>query len=128
MSDFYGALTAAGMITDALWIRDIGRSLRESDNVHQLAADNALLRQQCAEIVERHNQLVGDYNELMRRAVNVARDSDQKTTTIAQLQKANADLEAECERLRQHNIEISLDLALLRQIDRQRDPDAYPPD
>jgi len=46
--------------------------------------------------------------------------------TITQLQKANADLEAECERLRQHNIEISLDLALLRQIDKQRDPDAYP--
>src|SRR5579864_5523181 len=125
MSD-YGALAAAHIISDTLWIQEFGRTMRDRSNLHQLAADNALLRQQCAEIVERHNQLVGDYSELMRRAVNVAKESDQKTATIAELQKANADLEAECERLRQHNIEISLDLALLRQIDKQRDPDAYP--
>lgn len=127
MSD-YGALAAAHIISDTLWIQEFGRTMRDRSNLHQVAADNALLRRQCAEIVERHNQLVEDYNELMRRAVNVAQDTDQKTATIAQLKKANADLEAECERLRFRLTDVSTELAVLRQLDRERDPDAYPLD
>lgn len=125
MSD-YGALAGAQMIANTLRIQEFGRILRESDDLHQLAADNALLRQQGAEIVERYNRLAAEFNELMRRAVDVAEDSDLKTATIARLQKANADMQAECERLRFRLTDVSTELAVLRQLDRERNPDAYP--
>jgi FtsZ-binding cell division protein ZapB len=97
--------------------------------------DNALLRREAAEIVERYNQLVADFNDLRRQAIEAAQEADRRGSAIAQLQheaealrRAKDTLETECERLRQENKEKGIEITFLRHILRQEHPDRYPPE
>jgi len=130
-----GALSGAMMLSQQLemyrWIDTLDRA--RSDN--ELALDNALLRRDAEQIVARYNQLVAEFNDLLRRATEVAKDSDRKDSIIAELQReaealrnAKTVLEAECERLGQENKAARGEVQLLRNIVRQDHPDMYLPD
>jgi hypothetical protein len=101
----------------------------------ELAADNALLRRESAEIVARYNQLVADFNDLRRQAIEAAQEADRRGSAIAELQHeaealrhARDALEAECERLRQENQEKGIEITFLRETLRDQHPDRYPPE
>jgi predicted nuclease with TOPRIM domain len=101
----------------------------------QLTVDNALLRRDAEQIVGRYNQLVAEFNDLLRRATEVAKEADRKDSIIVELQReaealrnAKTALEAECERLRQDNKATWSEVQLLRNIVRQDHPDMYLPD
>ena len=101
----------------------------------QLTVDNALLRRDAEQIVGRYNQLVAEFNDLLRRATEVAKEADRKDSSIAELQReaevlrnAKTVLEAECARLRQENKATWSEVQLLRNIVRQDHPDMYLPD
>jgi chromosome segregation ATPase len=130
-----GALSGAMMLSQQLemyrWIDTLDRA--RSDN--ELTVDNALLRRDAEQIVARYNELVADFNDLLRRATEVAKDSDRKDSVIAELKReaealrsAKTILEAECERLRQENKATWGEVQLLRNIVRQDHPDMYLPD
>jgi len=102
MSD-WAAMTAAGIVSDTLWIQEWGRALRERHDLQELSVDNALLRRDAAEIAARYNQLVADFNNLRRRAIE---EMDRRGAVIAAL-------EAENERLRQENTEKTRRIAFL---------------
>jgi chromosome segregation ATPase len=130
-----GALSGAMMLGQQLemyrWIDTLDRA--RSDN--ELTVDNALLRRDAEQIVARYNELVADFNDLLRRATEVAKDSDRKDSVIAELKReaealrsAKTILEAECERLRQENKATWGEVQLLRNIVRQDHPDMYLPD
>jgi len=113
------------------WIDTLDRA--RSDN--ELALHNALLRRDAEQIVGRYNQLVAEFNDLLRRATEVAKESDRKDSIIAELQReaevlrnAKTVLEAECERLGQENKAARGEVQLLRNIVRQDHPDMYLPD
>jgi hypothetical protein len=134
MSD-WAALTAAGIISDTLWIQEFGRALRERRNFQELAIDNALVRREAAEVVAHYNKLVADFNDLQRRAIEAAQEADRRGSAIAELQheaealrREKDSLEAECERLRQQNKEKGTEITFLRHILRQEHPDRYPPE
>jgi predicted nuclease with TOPRIM domain len=101
----------------------------------QLTVDNALLRRDAEQIVGRYNQLVAEFNDLLRRATEVAKEADRKDSIIVELQReaealrnAKTALEAECERLRQDNKATWSEVQLLRNMVRQDHPDMYLPD
>jgi predicted nuclease with TOPRIM domain len=101
----------------------------------QLTVDNALLRRDAEQIVARYNQLVAEFNDLLERAREVAKEADRKDSTIAELERetealrnAKTVLAAECERLRQENKATWSEVQLLRNIVRQDHPDMYLPD
>jgi predicted nuclease with TOPRIM domain len=101
----------------------------------QLTVDNALLRHDAEQIVARYNQLVAEFNDLLQRAREVAKEADRKDSTIAELEReaealrnAKTVLEAEYERLRQENKATWSEVQLLRNIVRQDHPDMYLPD
>jgi chromosome segregation ATPase len=130
-----GALSGAMMLSQQLemyrWIDTLDRA--RSDN--QLTVDNALLRRDVEQIAGRYNQLVAEFNDLLRRATEVAKDSDRKDSVIAELKReaealrsAKTILEEECERLRQENKATWGEVQLLRNIVRQDHPDMYLPD
>jgi predicted nuclease with TOPRIM domain len=130
-----GAFSGAMMLSQQLemyrWIDTLDRAW--SDN--ELTVDNALLRRDLEQIVGRYNQLVAEFNDLLRRVTEVAKDSDRKDSVIAELQReaealrnAKTVLEAECERLRQENKATWGEVQLLRNIVRQDHPDMYLPD
>ena len=134
MSD-YGAFAGAQMIAEYLSIRDFMNGLDRNRANAQLTVDNALLHRDAEQIVARYNQLVADFNDLLRRATEVAKDSDRKDSVIAELEReadalrsAKTFLEAECERLRQENKATWGEVQLLRNIVRQDHPDMYLPD
>ena len=134
MSD-WAVLTAAGIISDTLWIQEFGRALRERRDFQELAIDNALVRREAAEVVAHYNKLVADFNDLQRRAVEAAQEADRRGSAIAELQheaealrSAKDTLETECERLRQENKEKGIEITFLRHILRQEHPDRYPLD
>jgi len=134
MSD-WAALTAAGIISDTLWIQEFGRALRERRDFQELAIDNALVRREAAEVVAHYNKLVADFNDLRRRAIEAAEEADRRGSAIAELQhevetlrRAKDTLEAECERLRQESKEKGIEITFLRHILRQEHPDRYPPE
>ena len=102
MSD-WAAMTAAGIVSDTLWIQEWGRALRERHDLQELSVDNALLRRDAAEIAARYNQLVADFNNLRHRAIE---EMDRRGAAIAAL-------EAENERLRQENTEKDTHIAFL---------------
>jgi chromosome segregation ATPase len=113
------------------WIDTLDRA--RSDN--ELTVDNALLRRDVEQIAGRYNELVAEFNDVLRRATEVAKDSDRKDSVIAELQReaealrnAKTVLEAECERLRQENKATRGEVQLLRNIVRQDHPDMYLPD
>ena len=82
MSD-WAALTAAGIISDTLWIQEFGRALRERRDFQELAIDNALVRREAAEIVAHYNKLVADFNDLQRTAIEAAQEADRRGSAIA---------------------------------------------
>jgi predicted nuclease with TOPRIM domain len=101
----------------------------------QLTVDNALLRRDAEQIVGRYNQLVAEFNDLLRRATEVAKEADRKDSIIVELQReaealrnAKTALEAQCERLRQDNKATWSEVQLLRNMVRQDHPDMYLPD
>ena len=102
MSD-WAAMTAAGIVSDTLWIQECGRALRERQDLQELSVDNALLRRDAAEIAARYNQLVADFNNLRHRAIE---EMDRRGAALAAL-------EAECARLRQENKEKDIHIAFL---------------
>jgi len=130
-----GALSGAMMLSQQLsmyrWMDTIERAW--SDN--ELGVDNALLRRDAAEIVTRYNQLVTDFNNLRRHAIEAAREADRRGSAIAELQheaealrREKDSLEAECVRLRQESNEKGIEITFLRHILRQEHPDRYPPE
>jgi chromosome segregation ATPase len=134
MSD-RAALTAAGIISDTLWIQEFGRALRERRDFQELAIDNALVRREAAEVVAHYNKLVADFKDLQRRAIEAAQEADRRGSAIAELQhevetlrRAKDTLESECERLRQESKEKGVEITFLRHILRQEHPDRYPPE
>ena len=81
----------------------------------------------------RYNQLVVDFNDLRRQAIEVAQEADRRGSAIAELQhegealrRAKDTLEAECERLRQENKEKGIEITFLRETLRDQHPDRYP--
>jgi hypothetical protein len=130
-----GALAGALLLSEQLSTdRFLDRLDRNRANA-QLTVDNALLRRDAEQIVARYNELVADFNDLLRRATEVAKDSDRKDSVIAELQReaeavrnAKTLLEAECESLRQENRATWGEVQLLRNIVRQDHPDMYLPD
>ena len=130
-----GALAGALLLSEQLSTdRFLDRLDRNRANA-QLSVDNALLRRDAEQIVSRYNELVADFNDLLRRATEVAKDSDRKDSVIAELKReadalrsAKTVLEAECERLRQENKAMWGEVQLLRNIVRQYHPDMYLPD
>ena len=134
MSD-YGAFAGAQMIAEYLSIRDFMNGLDRSRSTAQLSVDNALLRHDAEQIVARYNQLVAEFNDLLQRAREVAKEADRKDSTIAELEReaealrnAKTVLEAECERLGQENKAARGEVQLLRNIVLQDHPDMYLPD
>ena len=134
MSD-YGAFAGAQMIAEYLSIRDFMNGLDRNRADAQLTVDNTLLRRDAEQIVVGYNQLVAEFNDLLRRATEVAKEADRKDAVIAELQhqaeellSAKTALEAECERLRQENQTQAIDIRLLRNIVRRDHPNLYLPD
>jgi len=120
-----------GAFSGAMMLDTIERAW--SDN--ELGVDNALLRRDAAEIVTRYNQLVTDFNNLRRHAIEAAREADRRGSAIAELQheaealrREKDSLEAECVRLRQESNEKGIEITFLRHILRQEHPDRYPPE
>ena len=86
MSD-YGAFAGAQMIAEYLSIRDFMNGLDRNRANAQLTVDNALLHRDAEQIVARYNQLVADFNDLLRWATEVAKEADRKDSVIAELQR-----------------------------------------
>ena len=130
-----GGLAGALLLSEQLSTdRFLDRLERNRANVG-LAVDNALLQREAAEIVARYNQLVADFNDLRRQAIEGAQEADRRGSAIAELQheaealrSATDTLETECARLRQENEEKGIEITFLRHILRQEHPDRYPPE
>jgi len=130
-----GGLAGALLLSEQLSTdRFLDRLERNHANA-ELAVDNALLRHEATEIVARYNQLVADFNDLRRQAIESALEADRRGSAIAELQhevealrRAKATLEAECERLRQESKEKGIEITFLRETLRDHHPDRYLPE
>jgi uncharacterized coiled-coil DUF342 family protein len=130
-----GGLAGALLLSEQLSTDRFLDRLERNRAQAELAADNALLRRESAEIVARYNQLVADFNDLRREAIEAAQEADRRGSAIAELQheaealrRAKDTLEAECERLRQENKEKGIEITFLRETLRDQHPDRYPPE
>ena len=129
-----GALAGALLLSEQLSTdRFLDRLDRNRANA-QLTVDNALLRRDAEQIAGRYNELVAEFNDLLRRATEVAKDSDRKDAVIAglrqeaeELRNGNVALEAECERLRRENTGQSIRIQWQSDMVRQDHP-GYLPD
>jgi len=129
-----GALAGALLLSEQLSTdRFLDRLDRNRANA-QLTVDNAFLRRDAEQIAGRYNELVAEFNDLLRRATEVAKDSDRKDAVIAglrqeaeELRNGNVALEAECERLRRENTGQSIRIQWLSDMVRQDHP-GYLPD
>jgi hypothetical protein len=129
-----GALAGALLLSEQLSTdRFLDRLDRNRANA-ELTVDNALLRRDAEQIAGRYNELVAEFNDLLRRATEVAKDSDRKDAVIAglrqeaeELRNGKAALEAECERLRRENTGQSIRIQWLSDMVRQDRP-GYLPD
>ena len=129
-----GALAGALLLSEQLSTdRFLDRLDRNRANA-ELTVDNALLRRDAEQIAGRYNELVAEFNDLLRRATEVAKDSDRKDAVIAglrqeaeELRTGKAALEAECERLRRENTGQSIRIQWLSDMVRQDRP-GYLPD
>jgi hypothetical protein len=129
------ALSGAMMLSQQLEMYRWMDTLERARNNNELAIDNGLLRRDAEQIVGRYNLLVAEFNDLLQRARDVAKEADRKDSTIAELEReaealrnAKTVLEAEYERLRQENKATWSEVQLLRNIVRQDHPDMYLPD
>ena len=130
-----GGLAGALLLSEQLSTDRFLDKLERNHANAELAVDNALLRHEATEIVARYNQLVADFNDLRRQAIEAAQEADRRGSAIAELQheaealrSARDTLETECERLRQENKEKGIEITFLRHILRQEHPDRYPPE
>ena len=122
----YGSLAGAQMVADQIFFEGLAAQRRHDANLHQLAADSAQLRWAYDDLVGRYNEIVHLFNELRQRAIEIASESDQKSETIARLEIENARMAAELERLRLDLRDVTTHRDLLRELNRQNNPDAYP--
>jgi predicted nuclease with TOPRIM domain len=130
-----GGLAGALLLSEQLSTDRFLDRLERNRSTAQLTVDNAVLRRDAEQIVARYNQLVAEFNDLLQRATEVAKEADRKDSSIAELQReaealrnAKTVLEAECARLRQENKATWSEVQLLRNIVRQDHPDMYLPD
>jgi hypothetical protein len=128
-----GGLAGALLLSEQLSTDRFLDKLERNHANAELAVDNALLRHEATEIVARYNQLVADFNDLRREAIEAALEADRRGAAIAELQhevealrRAKDALEAECERLRQENKEKGIEITFLRETLRDQHPDRYP--
>ena len=106
MGAMFGAQIVANHIDHQGWLQR-----RQFDRLHNQAAEVAALRQRDAWLVQKYNQLARDYDQLNAWAKQQGRDA-------ASLRKENAELKARVK-------DLSLDLASLRDLDRQLHPEAH---
>jgi uncharacterized protein YhaN len=130
-----GGLGGWLLLSDQLSTDRFLDKLERARNNNELAIDNALLRRDGEQTVVRYNQLVAEFNDLLRRAIELGKEADRKDTVIAELEhqaeellSTKTALEAECERLRQENQTQAIDIRLLRNIVRRDHPNLYLPD
>ena len=130
-----GGLGGWLLLSDQLSTDRFLDKLERARNNNELAIDNALLRRDGEQTVVRYNQLVAEFNDLLRRAIELGKEADRKDTVIAELEhqaeellSTKTALEAECERLRQENQTQGIDIRLLRNIVRRDHPNLYLPD
>jgi predicted nuclease with TOPRIM domain len=130
-----GGLAGALLLSEQLSTDRFLDRLERNRSTAQLTVDNAVLRRDAEQIVARYNQLVAEFNDLLQRATEVAKEADRKDSSIAELQReaealrnAKTVLEAECARLRRENKATWSEVQLLRNIVRQDHPDMYLPD
>ena len=128
-----GGLAGALLLSEQLSTDRFLDKLERNHANAELAVDNALLRHEATEIVARYNQLVADFNDLRREAIEAALEADRRGAAIAELQhevealrRAKDALEADCERLRQENKEKGIEITFLRETLRDQHPDRYP--
>lgn len=126
-----GALLLSAQLSTDRFLDRLERNRAQAE----LAADNALLQRESAEIVTRYNQLVADFNDLRRHAIEAAQEADRRGAAITDLQhqvealvREKYSLEAECERLRQDSKEKGIEITFLRETLRDQHPDRYPLD
>jgi hypothetical protein len=129
-----GAFSGAMMLSQQLEMYRWMDTLERAQNNNELAIDNALLRRDAEQTVARYNQLVAEFNDLLRRATEVAKEADRKDSVIAELRQqteelrsAKAALESECEQLRRENTGQAIRIQWLSDIVRQDRP-GYLPD
>jgi chromosome segregation ATPase len=129
-----GAFSGAMMLSQQLRMYRWMDTLERARNNNELAIDNALLRHDAEQIVGRYNQLVAEFNDLLRRATEVAKEADRKDSIIAGLQheaeelrSGKAVLEAECQRLRAENTGQAIRIQWLSDMVQQDRP-GYLPD
>ena len=125
MSDFVGSMFGAQIVADA--IAHQGWANRwQDESKRRLADDNAILRQRDLELVDRYNQLARAYNELLQRMTALGQDYDQQAAVIARLEAGKAADAAEIERLKVRLQIVTTEAAMLRKMDKEQNPDAYP--
>ena len=130
-----GGLAGALLLSEQLSTDRLLDRLERNRANAEFAVDNALLRREAAEIVTRYNQLVADFNDLRRHAIEAAQEADRRGSAISDLQheaealqREKDSLEAECARLRQENKEKGIEITFLRATLRDQHPDRYPPE
>ena len=111
-----GAFSGALMLSQQL---SMYRTIDALDRTryNNLAVDNALLNRELDDLVARYNYLVRQYNALYHRADEVTREADRRL----------AELQRECDRLRQGNKEKDIEIRFLRGTLHDLFPDRYPP-
>ncbi len=125
MGDFTGSMFGAQIVANA--VRHQGRmAALDNQELRELADDNAILRQRDRELVERHNQLGHAYNELLQRMTALGQDYDRQAAVIARLEADKAADAAEIERLKVRLLIVTTEAAMLRKMDKEQNPDAYP--
>jgi hypothetical protein len=129
-----GALSGAMMLSQQLEMYRWIDTLERARSGNELAMDNALLRRDAEQIVAQYDQLVAEFNDLLRRAKEAAKEADRKDAIIAglqneakELQSGRAFLEGECERLHRANTGQAIRIQWLSDIVRQDRP-GYLPD
>ena len=81
-----GGLAGALLLSEQLSTDRFLDKLERNHANAELAVDNALLRHEATEIVARYNQLVADFNDLRREAIEAALEADRRGAAIAELQ------------------------------------------
>ena len=129
-----GALSGAMLLSQQLEMYRWIDTLERARSGNELATNNALLRHDAEQIVAQYNQIVAEFNDLLRRAKEAAKESDRKDAIIAglqneakELQSGRVFLEGECERLRRANTGQAIRIQWLSDIVRQDRP-GYLPD
>jgi peptidoglycan hydrolase CwlO-like protein len=125
MADMMGSMFAAHIVASEIahqnWMNRF-----EAESHSRLADDNAILRQRDRELAERHNQLARAYNELLQRMTALGQDYDRQAAVIARLEADKAADAAEIERLKVRLQIVTTEAAMLRKMDKEQNPDAYP--